>query len=167
MYNTLKKAGTNPIIHQIDNEFSKEIIKEIAARNLKYQIAPPGNHRTLPVESSIQTFKNYFESISYGCDPGYPKNQWGRLIDVGILTINMLRPSRINPKQSTYNEIWGNFDFNKTPLAPPGCLIVAHERPQDRNLGRPWGKRILRWTNETPLSKLQCVHSSHQRRTNN
>ena len=44
----------------------------------------------------------------------------------------MLRASRINPKKSAYNELWGNFDFNKTPLAPPGCLVVAHERPQDR-----------------------------------
>ena len=44
----------------------------------------------------------------------------------------MLRGSRINPKKSAYNEIWGNFDFNKTPLAPPGCLVVAHERQQDR-----------------------------------
>ena len=44
----------------------------------------------------------------------------------------MLRPSRINPAKSAYNKLWGNFDFNKTPLAPPGCLIVAHERAQDR-----------------------------------
>ena len=26
----------------------------------------------------------------------------------------------------------GNLNFNKTPLAPPSCLIVAHEHPQDR-----------------------------------
>ena len=44
----------------------------------------------------------------------------------------MLRASRINSNKSAYNEIWGNFDFNKTPLAPPGCLVVAHERPQNR-----------------------------------
>ena len=44
----------------------------------------------------------------------------------------MLRPSRINPVKSAYNKLWGNFDFNKTPLAPPGCLIVAHEWAQER-----------------------------------
>ena len=44
----------------------------------------------------------------------------------------MMGPSCINPKKSVYNKIWGNFDFNKTPLAPLGCLIVAHERVQDR-----------------------------------
>ena len=61
MYSTLKKAGINPIIHRIDNEFLKDLIEEIEARNLKYQIAPPGNHWPLPAERSIQTFKNYFE----------------------------------------------------------------------------------------------------------
>ena len=27
MYGTLKKAGINPVLHQIDNEFSIELIK--------------------------------------------------------------------------------------------------------------------------------------------
>ena len=98
MHDTLKKAGINPIIHRIDNEFSKDLIEEIEARGLKYQIAPSGNHRTLPAERSIQTFKNHFESILYGGNPGFPQNQWDRLIDVVVITLNMLRGSRINLK---------------------------------------------------------------------
>ena len=99
MHDTLKKAGINPVIHRIDNEVSKALIEEIEEKGLKYQIAPPRNHRTLPAERSIQTFKNHFESILYGCDPGFPKNQWDRLIDVAVPTLNMLRASRINPKK--------------------------------------------------------------------
>ena len=53
MHDTLKKAGINPVIHRIDNEFSKVLIEEIEERGLKYQSAPPGNHRTLPAERSI------------------------------------------------------------------------------------------------------------------
>ena len=60
MYETLNKARINPIIHKIDNEFSKDLMEEIEARNLNCQIAPPGNHRTLPAERSIQNFKNDF-----------------------------------------------------------------------------------------------------------
>ena len=56
MYNTLQKAGINPIIHKIDNEFSIDLIEEIETRGLKYQIAPPGNHRNLPAERAIQMF---------------------------------------------------------------------------------------------------------------
>ena len=36
MHDTLKKAGINPVIHRIDNEFSKDLIEEIKARGLKY-----------------------------------------------------------------------------------------------------------------------------------
>ncbi|OEU11422.1 hypothetical protein FRACYDRAFT_245985 [Fragilariopsis cylindrus CCMP1102] len=132
MHDTLKKAGINPVLHRIDNEFSTELIDEIESRGLKYQIAPRGNHRTIPAERAIQTVKNHSVSTLYGCDPTFPKSQWDRILPVSVLTLNMLRPSRINPAKSAYNELWGNFDFNKTPLAPPGCLIVAHERPQDR-----------------------------------
>ena len=99
MHDTLKKAGINPVIHRIDNEFSKALIEEIEEKGLKYQIAPPRNHRTLPAERSIQTFKNHFESILYGCDPGFPKNQWDRLIDFAVITLNILRGSRINQKK--------------------------------------------------------------------
>ena len=44
----------------------------------------------------------------------------------------MVRPSRINPKLSAYNQLWGIFNFEKTPMAPPGCKVVVHERPQER-----------------------------------
>ena len=137
MHDTLKKSGINPILHRVDNEFSKELIEEMLieemeSRGLKYQIAPRGNHQTIAAERGIQTLKNHFISVLYGCDPTFPKSQWDRVLTVAVLTLNMLQPSRINPAKSAYNELWGNFDFNKTPLAPPGCLIVAHERPQER-----------------------------------
>ena len=45
----------------------------------------------------------------------------------------MLRPSRINPKLSAYNQVWGNFDYNKTPLAPPRCKVVVHESAEKRD----------------------------------
>ena len=55
MYDTLKKASINPILHPIDNKFSKELIEEIEARKLKFQITPKGNHRTIPTKRGIQT----------------------------------------------------------------------------------------------------------------
>ena len=45
MHETLKKAGINPVLHQIDNEFSIKLIEEIESRGLKYQITRRGNHR--------------------------------------------------------------------------------------------------------------------------
>jgi hypothetical protein len=48
------------------------------------------------------------------------------------MTLNMCRRYRINPKLSAYQQIWGNFDFNKTPMAPPGCKVIVHERTLER-----------------------------------
>jgi hypothetical protein len=40
----------------------------------------------------------------------------------------MLRRSIINPKLSAYTQIFGVFDYNRTPLAPIGTRIVVHQR---------------------------------------
>jgi hypothetical protein len=41
---------------------------------------------------------------------------------------NMLRRSRINPKLSAFTQIFGVFDYNRTPLAPIGTKTVVHQR---------------------------------------
>jgi hypothetical protein len=132
MYEDLRKAGINPVLHRLDNETSHDLIKEIERKELDYQIASPGDHRLNHAERAIQTFKNHFIAILYGTDSNFPAKQWDRLIKQAVMTLNMCRPSRINPKLSAYQQVWGNFDFNKTPLAPPGCKVVVHERPMER-----------------------------------
>jgi hypothetical protein len=130
----LQKAGINPVIllHRLDNETSKDLVKEIEKKGLKYKIASPADHRLNHAERAIQTFKKHFIAILYGTDSGFPAKQWDRLIKQAVMTLNMCQPSRINPKLSAYQQEWGNFDFNKTPLAPPGCKVVVHERAIER-----------------------------------
>jgi hypothetical protein len=72
MYEDLRKAGINPVLHQLDNETSKDLIKEIENKGLKYQIALPGDHRLNHAERAIQTFKNHFIAILYDTDSGFP-----------------------------------------------------------------------------------------------
>jgi hypothetical protein len=132
LYEDLKKVGINPVLHRLDNETSDDLLREIEAKGMEYQIASPGDHRLNHAERAIQTFKNHFIAVLYGADIGFPAKQWGRLIKQAVMTLNMCRPSRINPKLSAYQQVWGNFDFNKTPLAPPGCKVVVHERAMER-----------------------------------
>jgi hypothetical protein len=132
MYEDLRIAGINPVLHRLDNETSHDLIAEIERKGLDYQIASPGDHRLNHAERAIQTFKNHFIAILYGTDSNFPAKQWDRLIKQAVMTLNMCRQSRINPKLSAYQQVWGNFDFNKTPLAPPGCKVVVHERPMER-----------------------------------
>eukprot|EP00978_Attheya_sp_CCMP212_P039740 scaffold209632_cov37-Attheya_sp.AAC.1 len=49
-----------------------------------------------------------------------------------MVTLNLLRGSRINPKLSAYAQVHGAFDFNRTPLAPPGTRVLVHEKPDVR-----------------------------------
>jgi hypothetical protein len=116
MYEDLRKAEINPVLHRFDNETSKELIKEIENKGLKYQIASPGDHRLNHAETAIQTFKNHFIAILYGRDSGFPAKQWDRLIKQAVMTLNMCRPSQINPKLSAYQQVWGTLILTKHHL---------------------------------------------------
>jgi hypothetical protein len=89
MYEDLKKAGINPVLHRLDNETSKDLIKEIEKKGMDYQIAAPGNHRLNHAERAIQTFKNHFIAVLYGADSNFPAKQWDRLIKQAVITLNM------------------------------------------------------------------------------
>ena len=47
-------------------------------------------------------------------------------------TLNLLRTSRRNKKITAYEELYGKFDWNKTPLAPLGTKGVAYIDPDVR-----------------------------------
>jgi hypothetical protein len=64
---------------------------------------------------------------------------WDKLLPQATITLNLLRKSRINPRMSAYAQLNGHFDFNQTPLAPPGTLIIAHEKPDQRESWDPHG----------------------------
>ena len=51
--------------------------------------------------------------------------------------MNLVRGSRINPKLSAWAQVNGLFDFNRRPLAPPGCRVLVHEKPQNRTTWSP------------------------------
>jgi hypothetical protein len=131
-YHKLKSAGIKPILQRLDNEVSKDLINCIEEKQITYQLATAYSHRNNLAERAIQTFKAHFISILNGTDQHFPPHLWCRLIPQAVLTLNMLRKSRINPKLSAYNQLFGNFDFNATPLAPLGTKVIAYERKEQR-----------------------------------
>ena len=52
----------------------------------------------------------------------------------------MLRKSIIHPHLSPSTHIYGYFDYNRTPLAPPGTRLVIYNRPNNRASWAPYGK---------------------------
>ncbi len=126
-YNLLKKAGIIPTLQRLDNEVSKELIASIESKHLEYQLANAHDHRHNLAERAIRTFKSHFISILNGTDSRFPPHLWCRLIPQAVATLNMLRPSRLNPHLSAYNQLFGKFNINRTPSAPLGTKVIAYQ----------------------------------------
>jgi hypothetical protein len=65
---------------------------------------------------------------------------WDRILPQAVMTLNMLRISRIDPKLSASTHIFGQYDFNRAPMAPPGTRIIAHDTPGRRRTLTPHGQ---------------------------
>ena len=126
------KHGHCPTIHILDNEFSKDIKQYLKEEEIWYQLVPPYVHRRNASERSIQTWKGNFISGLEICDPNYPALQWDRLVQKSNTSLNLLRSSRTHPQLSAYTSVIGPFDFNSTPMAPPGTNIMIHDTPSQR-----------------------------------
>jgi hypothetical protein len=65
---------------------------------------------------------------------------WDRILPQAVMILNMLRTSRINPKLSAATHIFGQYDFNRAPMAPPGTRSIDHETPGRRRTWAPHGQ---------------------------
>ena len=140
IYTELTEAGITPTLQYLNNETSKELIALIKNENLKYQLAAPHDHRFNPTERAASTFKNHFIAILAGCDEQFPKYLWCQLVPQAIVTLNMLRQSRINPKLSAHDQVFGTFNYQRTPLAPLEIKVIIHKQPDQR---KTWDKHGL------------------------
>ena len=130
--NRLKKGGLKPNTYILDNECSSTLREAFTKNDIKYQLDKPHMHRANAAERAIQTFKAHFKAGLASLDPDFPVREWDRLLPQAEMTLNMLRSSRINPNLSAYALLFGEFDYNKTPLVPPGTKVLAHKKPDDR-----------------------------------
>ena len=62
---------------------------------------------------------------------------WDRLLPQATITLNLLRTSRLQPQLSAYAHLFRQFDYNSTPLAPPGTRVIIHNKPQQRATWAP------------------------------
>ena len=116
--NKFASAGTEPQSYVIDNEANLLLKTAMLKRNIKYQMVPPNCHRANAAERAIQTYKNHLKAGLASTDPDFPIQEWDRLLEQANLTLNLLRSARCNPKLSAWAYLFGEFDFNATPLAP-------------------------------------------------
>ena len=121
---------------------------------IQWQLLPSGNHRKNAAERHIRTFKNNFISILAGTDPDFSLHLWDKLIPQACITINLLRTSHRNPQLSEEAHLNRKFDYNTTPLSPPGTKVVAFETPDKRNSWATLG--TIGWYIGTELHHYRC-----------
>jgi hypothetical protein len=127
---------------RLDNEASQsQLLKSyLHDKNIAFQLVPSYSHRRNATERAIRSFKDH--SIAGICSTGkaFPIHLWDRLLPQAVITLNMLRISRINPKLSASTHIDGQYDYNRAPVVPLGTIIIAHETPNRRKTWAPHGQ---------------------------
>ena len=129
---TLKTGGYTPSLNVMDNECSAAVEAYIKSERIGIQLVPPHNHRVNAAERAIATFKEHFIAALATVDAHCPLQLWDEFLPQVELTLNMLRFSRRDPKKSANQEVYGTFDFNKTPLAPIGTKALMYDDPASR-----------------------------------
>ena len=128
----LRKAGLKPSLMFLDNECPTILKTYFNDEGIDFQLVPPVQHRRNAAERAIRTWKNHFIAILATADDGFPLHLWDRLIFQANLTLNLLRGSRLNPALSAWAQIFGHYDYNRTPIAPLGTHVLAHENASTR-----------------------------------
>ena len=137
LHATLLNAGLHPRLQRLDNECSEPLKQFLRDQDIDFQLAPPGIHRRNAAERAIRTFKNHFIAGLCSVDKHFPLHLWDRLVPQAVLTLNLLRGSRLNPKLSAWAQLYGHYDFNRTPIAPPGIRVLVHDKPANRSTWSP------------------------------
>jgi hypothetical protein len=140
IHQELKVKGFKPNLQTLDNEASTALKNFFTANNITYQLVPPHWHRRNTAERAIRTFKEHFVAGLSSVDPSFPMHLWDRLLPQAEITLNLLRTSHLHPQLSAAAHYHGLVDYNKTAFAPPGCKIIAHEKPGKRRTWAPHGQ---------------------------
>jgi hypothetical protein len=135
VFDEMTSKGFKPKLQTMDNEASAALKKYFTEKEMNYQLVHPHCHRANAAERAIRTFKEHFKSGLTTVDAAFPIYLWDRLLPQAEITQNLLRFSRLYPQLSAAAHYHGLIDYNKTVFAPPGCIIIAHEKPSQR---RTW-----------------------------
>jgi hypothetical protein len=117
---------------RLDNEASQLIKTYLHEHEINFQLVPAYSHGMRQKEILDHLFAGLCST-----DKAFPIHLRDRLLHQAVITLNMLRTSRIDPKLSASTHIDGQYDYNRSPMAPPGTIIIAHEAPYRRRTWSP------------------------------
>ena len=109
-------------------------------KKISYQLIPPNVHRRNATERAISIWKNHFVAGLCSTNLSFPIHLWNRLLSQYDYTLNMMRISRLNPALSVYHYLYGQYNFDATPMVPPRTKVLMYITPQTRCLWGPHGE---------------------------
>jgi hypothetical protein len=135
LHKYLTGRGLKPQLQKLDNKCSAALKQSMRMANVDLQLVSPYDHHQNPAERAIGIWKDPFVAGLASLDPHFPMHLWYRLIDQCTQTLNLMRPSCINPRLSHEGQLNRAFDYNRTPLPLTGTKFLVHETP---NRCRTW-----------------------------
>jgi hypothetical protein len=96
MEKELVAQGLKPKLMKLDNKASKLLKTYLHQQNITFQLFPPLSDIRNAAERAIRSFKDHLISGLCSADKSFPMHLWDRLLPQAVITLNMLRTSRIN-----------------------------------------------------------------------
>jgi hypothetical protein len=140
VFDEMTVKSFKPKLQKMDNVASAALKNYFTEKEMNYQLVPPHCHRTNEAERAIRTFKEDLKSGLATVDPDFPAHLWERLLPQAEITLNLLRASRLDPQLSAAAHYHGLVTYNRTAFGPPGCKIIAHEKPAQKRTWAAHGK---------------------------
>ena len=104
--------------------------------NNNFQIVPPNMKQRNSSERAIRTCKNIFIAVFSTTNPDFPISEWNRLVFQCLITLNIIRNFRVSPDLLACAYLCEPYNFNKSPMAPPGTRVVFHDKPDNHTSWR-------------------------------
>jgi hypothetical protein len=161
MEQELVARSLKPKLMKLDNEAPKLLKDYLYQQDITFQLVPPYSHRRNSAEQAIRSFKDHLIAELCSTNKSFPMHLWDRILPQAVITLNMLRTSRINPKLSAATHLLGQYDFNRAPMTPPGTRIIAHETPGRRRTWAPHGQDC--WYIRPALEHYRCYPVLHNK----
>jgi hypothetical protein len=140
IHQELTAKGFKPKLQTLDNEASAALKNFFTTNDVEYQLVSPHCPWRNAAERAIRTFKEHFVAGLSSVYPTFRLHLWDRLLPQAEITLNLMQTSRQHPQLSAAAHFHGLIDYNKTSFAPPGCNIIAHEKPAKRRTWAPHGQ---------------------------
>lgn len=105
-------------------------------KGIDIQLVAPHTYQQNAAKRALRTWKNHFAAGMSSTDNNFPLHLWFYLRCYTMIQVtnilNMLRPSWHHPHLSAYTILYGVFDFNQKPMAPPSTKMQVHQKPQQQ-----------------------------------